>query len=119
MNHCADTAQLDARDDHRNSVEVRLFRRKVCDMDWTPLLNRSSEESRRIEPTQLTRVALGVRLRQIMHCDGVRGFTVKGVQNTKARITQTDCLFEHRVEHRREVARRGIYDLQHLGGRGL
>ena len=28
-------------------------------------------------------------------------------------------LFQHRVEHRREVAGRGIDDLQHLGGRGL
>ena len=29
------------------------------------------------------------------------------------------CLFEHRVEYRREVAGRGIDDLQHFGGRGL
>ena len=28
-------------------------------------------------------------------------------------------LFQHRVEHRREIAGRGIDDLQHLGGRGL
>ena len=28
-------------------------------------------------------------------------------------------LFQHRVEHRREVAGRGVDDLQHLGGRGL
>ena len=28
-------------------------------------------------------------------------------------------LFEHRVEHRREIAGRGIDDLQYLGGRGL
>ena len=29
------------------------------------------------------------------------------------------CFFEHRVEHRREVAGRRIDDLQHLGRRGL
>ncbi len=34
-------------------------------------------------------------------------------------VAQPYCLFEHRVEHRREVAGRGIDDLQHLGGRGL
>ena len=28
-------------------------------------------------------------------------------------------LFQHRVEHRREIARRGVDHLQHLGGRGL
>jgi len=119
MNHCGDTAQLDARDGHRNSVAIRLFRRKVCDVDCTPLLNRSSEQSCWIEPAQLTPVVLGVRLRQVMHCDGVRGFTIEGVQNTKARIAQADCLFEHCVEHRGEVAGRGVDDLQDLSGRGL
>jgi hypothetical protein len=29
------------------------------------------------------------------------------------------CLLQDRVEHRREVAGRGIDDLQHLGGRSL
>jgi hypothetical protein len=28
-------------------------------------------------------------------------------------------LFEHRIKHRREVARGGVDDLQYLGGRGL
>ena len=28
-------------------------------------------------------------------------------------------LFEHRVEHRRQIAGRGVDDLQYLGGRGL
>ena len=28
-------------------------------------------------------------------------------------------LFQHRIEHRREIAGRGIDNLQHLGGRGL
>jgi len=38
---------------------------------------------------------------------------------TEGRIAQPRCLFEHRVEHRGEVAGRGIDDLQYLGGRGL
>ena len=37
----------------------------------------------------------------------------------KRGLAQAHRLFEHRVEHRREVAGRGIDDLQHLGGRGL
>jgi len=36
-----------------------------------------------------------------------------------ARLTQAYGLFEHCVEHRREVAGRGIDDLQYLGGGGL
>jgi hypothetical protein len=34
----------EAEDRSMNSVAVRLFRRKVCDMDWTPLLNRAINE---------------------------------------------------------------------------
>ncbi len=34
-------------------------------------------------------------------------------------LAQTHRLVEHRVEHRGEVARRAIDDLQYLGGRGL
>ena len=37
----------------------------------------------------------------------------------KAALAQPHCLFQHRVEHRREIAGRGVDDLQHLGGRGL
>ena len=34
-------------------------------------------------------------------------------------LAQPHRLFQHRVEHRREIAGRGVDDLQHLGGRGL
>jgi len=34
-------------------------------------------------------------------------------------LAQPRCLIEHRVEHGREIAGRGIDDLQYLGGRGL
>src|SRR3954454_24052899 len=38
---------------------------------------------------------------------------------TVRRFTKSQRFVEHRVEHRREVAGRGIDDLQDLGGRGL
>jgi hypothetical protein len=41
------------------------------------------------------------------------------VEDAKRGIAQPDCLLEHRVEHRGEVARRGIDDLQYFGSRGL
>ena len=34
-------------------------------------------------------------------------------------FTQPHRLFQHRIEHRRQIAGRGVDDLQHLGGRGL
>ncbi len=40
-------------------------------------------------------------------------------QHAESGLTQPHRRFEHRVEHRREVAGRGVDDLQHLGGRGL
>jgi len=36
-----------------------------------------------------------------------------------ARLTQAYGLFEHCIEHRREVAGRAVDDLQDLGGRSL
>ena len=38
---------------------------------------------------------------------------------SRSGLAQPHRLFEHRVEYRREVAGRGIDDLQYLGGRGL
>src|SRR5215813_1704505 len=38
---------------------------------------------------------------------------------SECRSTQPHCPFEHRVEHRREVTRRGVDDLQYLSGRRL
>src|SRR5215472_15103331 len=37
----------------------------------------------------------------------------------KRRTAQMQCLFEHRLEYRRKIARRRVDDLQHLGSRGL
>ena len=44
---------------------------------------------------------------------------VQDAEVTAIRLTQTQCLFQHRVEYRREVAWRGIDDLQNLTGRRL
>ena len=44
---------------------------------------------------------------------------VVGPKTAERRLAKPHRLFEHRVEHRREVAGRGIDDLQNLGGRGL
>ena len=41
------------------------------------------------------------------------------VEVTATSLAQPGRLFEHRLKHRRQVTRRGIDGLQHLGGRGL
>jgi len=40
-------------------------------------------------------------------------------KQTECRTAKAGRLFQHRIEDRREVAGRGIDDLQYLGGRGL
>ena len=40
-------------------------------------------------------------------------------QLSEGRLAQPHRLFQHRIEHRRQIAGRGIDHLQHLGGRGL
>ena len=44
---------------------------------------------------------------------------VPSSKGAELRLAQPDRLFEHRLEHRREIAGRGVDHLQHLGGRGL
>src|SRR5260370_700397 len=49
----------------------------------------------------------------------MKGLTIPGSENAKGSLAQPRCLLQHCVEHRREVAGRGVDDPQHLGGRGL
>src|SRR6516165_10576742 len=44
---------------------------------------------------------------------------VKSQKATKSGAAQTHRFFQHRIEHRAKMARRGVDDLQYLGGRGL
>ena len=50
---------------------------------------------------------------------GPEVLAVIGPEVAERSVAKAHSLFEHRVEHRREVAGRGVDDLQHLGGRGL
>jgi len=51
--------------------------------------------------------------------NSIEVLTVIGPQCAKRRAAQPVCLLQYRIEHRGEVAGRGIDDLQHLGGRRL
>src|SRR5215467_4186949 len=45
--------------------------------------------------------------------------SIIGFEITKSRGAQTHRLFQHRIEHRGEIAGRGVDDAQHLGDRSL
>ena len=51
--------------------------------------------------------------------DPVETLAVVSHSYAEGGLAQAVAPFEHRVEHRREIAGRGIDDPQHLGGRGL
>ena len=53
-----------------------------------------------------------------VHGDRAETLAVVG-GHSERRLAQPRRLFEHRVEHRREIAGRGIDDPQYLGGGGL
>jgi hypothetical protein len=51
--------------------------------------------------------------------DSLKALVVSGIYGAEARIAQPKRFLQHCVEHRPEVTRRRVDDLQHLGGRGL
>src|SRR3954466_3092429 len=63
---------------------------------------------------------------EVMQCgrtaapsDAVEILAVISRHQAECALAQPQRLFQHRAEHRGEVAGRGVDDLQHLGGRGL
>src|SRR5215469_671367 len=51
--------------------------------------------------------------------DGFENLPLHLGEKATLRLAEAHCLFEHRIEYGREVARRRVDDLQYLGGRGL
>src|SRR5438067_2772377 len=51
--------------------------------------------------------------------DSTKGIAFTSPKNSEPRLTQPDRPFEHRLEHRGEVARRGVDDLQDFGQSSL
>ena len=69
--------------------------------DWTTL------------PEPLAKLWLTVRGAQM------KALTIPSSEMAKGSLAEPRCLFQHCVEHRGEVAWRGVDDLQHLGRCGL
>ena len=63
--------------------------------------------------------AVRKRVRHTVHRDGAKLISVVELKAPVRDVTEAVAAFQDRVEHRREVAGRGIDDLQHLGSRGL
>ncbi len=61
----------------------------------------------------------GERRREAAMCRGVNARAVIGPQDAESGVAQGQRLVEHRLEYRREVAGRAVYDLQHPGGGDL
>src|SRR5215469_10417822 len=57
--------------------------------------------------------------RETLRCRETGTVAIDEPKGTLDGATEPDRLFEHRIEHRREIARRGIDDLQYLRSRRL
>src|SRR6516162_10521059 len=57
--------------------------------------------------------------REPARCDAVKALVVPSIHAAEARVAHLERLFQYRVEHRREIAGRGVDDLQYFGGGGL
>jgi len=57
----------------------------------------------------------GVGRGEAPHGDGPETLAIIGPHQAERRLAQSQCLFEHCVEDRGEIAGRGIDDLQYLG----
>ena len=53
------------------------------------------------------------------YCNQIKELTIEGPRNPECGLAQPNCLVQHRVKHRREIARRRVDDAQDLSGRGL
>jgi hypothetical protein len=49
----------------------------------------------------------------------MEALAIPGSENAKGCFAQPRCLFQYCVEHRGQIAGRGVDDLQNLGGCGL
>ncbi len=87
-------------------------------MNHTPASDESPERRRlreRLAPAQARRHVVGVTASR----GGVEEIALDQEQGSTRGAAQDVGLFEDRIEHRRDIARRGIDDLQHLRRRGL
>jgi hypothetical protein len=78
-----------------------------------PFKNRAGAKPQRLSKS------LHRRRRSAAFGHEVKGFAVEAEKSAQIGLAQPDCPSQHRVEHRSQVARRGIDDAEHLGGRGL
>src|SRR5262245_32949189 len=65
---------------------------------------------------QAIRQILGVPRREAARCNGLEVRAIVSPHDAERCLAKPESLFEHRVEHRREVAGRRVDDLQYLSG---
>ena len=113
-----DTAELDHIAPAASSCP-RVFRiGKIGDLHHALAMFDAAEPGLRMGTHLLSR-CLGECHRHAAHCHRVKNGAVIGAKRPAGGLTQPHGFVEHRIEHRRKVAGRGVDDLQYLGGRGL
>jgi hypothetical protein len=110
---CAGSLDVDACDDQQNPLLVGLRRLEILDVEERSILSVASHQiDQRQGHWQRSRTAAG-------QTGDPRRPVLDKPEGAVGRVAQPRPLSHNRVEHRREVAGRGVDDLKHLRYRGL
>src|SRR6516165_7700988 len=88
-------------------------------MDEPLAFEHADKRATRAGPKAIPNQLAELYRRRVLCCNPPKKFAVIGKQRTAFSAAQTVRLIQDRVKHRRQVARRGIDDTQHLSSRGL
>jgi hypothetical protein len=114
----ADTHQLDGGHAHRQPIAIALGRRQVGNLDRPGVVQDTEQGDGRIDRLRPAPVVQHGRRPVALGGEGEMVVLV-GQQRAERRLALRHRLDDDRVEHRREVAGRGVDSLQHLGQRSL
>ena len=91
----------------------------IGDMDEPLAFEHADKRVARAGPKAIPNQLAELYRRRVLCCNPPKKFAVIGKQRTAFSAAQTVRLIQDRVKYRRQVARRGIDDTQHLSRRGL
>src|SRR5262249_28477304 len=112
-------AFLDGGDANGIAFPIRLLCAKIANVDRSSGLREATKTGARIRPPQSALQVRSVGRRNAEESDGFEGLVDIPKQNAELGLTDADCIVQHSLKHRLELAREARDDAQHLRCRGL
>ncbi len=111
--------EVDRGDTYRIAQVISVLCCEIRYMDEACPINDTTQTSLPTWPQRLARQKLGKWQRHSPQRESFKLLAIVGHEVAEGCLAQPHRLVEHRIKDRREVAGRGIDDLQYLGGGGL